>query len=98
MQVAHFAVMVAHFCRNNHSTIYAEKLIYLIKDRVHTISKNPNAFKATTFPDVRVSAIGHFSIYYKAIEMELIIVAFWDNRQDLKKLLERLNSPKDQFK
>ena len=72
----------------NGSTLYAEKLIKLIKVRIHTILRNPNAFKPTTFHDVRVSSLGHFSIYYKTTENELIVVAFWDNRQDPKKLLD----------
>ncbi|MEI6753284.1 MAG: type II toxin-antitoxin system RelE/ParE family toxin [Paludibacter sp.] len=76
----------------NGSSIYAEKLIKLIKERVNVISKNPTAFKLTTFQDVRVSALGHFSIYYKFTEQELIVVAFWDNRQDPTKLLEKIKS------
>jgi len=52
------------------------------------ISKNPGSFKQTIFNDVRMSSLGHFSIYYKTTETELIIVAFWDNRQDMNKLLE----------
>lgn len=76
----------------NGSTLYAEKLIQLIKERIGIISKNPTAFKSTTFEDVRVSSLGHFSIYYKTTEKEIIVVAFWDNRQDPKKILEDLNS------
>jgi len=34
--------------------------------------------------------MGHFSIYYKITETKLIIMAFWDNRQDPKKLLESI--------
>ena len=74
----------------NRSSIYAEKLIKLIRARIQTISKNPDAFKATIFQNVRVSSLGHFSIYYKTTEKELIVVAFWDNRKDPKKLLEQI--------
>lgn len=74
----------------NGSTIYAERLIKLIKDRIGTISRNPTAFKSTTFRDVRVSSLGHFSIYYKTTEKELIVVAFWDNRQDPKRIQEEI--------
>jgi len=31
--------------------------------------------------------MGNFSIYYKVSDQEIIITAFWDNRQDPKKLL-----------
>lgn len=74
----------------NGSTHYAEKLIKLIKERIKTIQNNPKAFKSTTFQNVRVSSLGHFSIYYLITEKELIVVAFWDNRQDPKKLLEQI--------
>ncbi len=32
--------------------------------------------------------MGHFSLLYKFNENEVIITAFWDNRQDPEKLLE----------
>jgi len=72
----------------NGSTLYAEKLVRLIKVRIRAIYRNPDIFKPTTFQDVRVSSLGHFSLYYKTTETTIIIVAFWDNRQDPKKLLE----------
>ena len=36
--------------------------------------------------------MGHFSIYYKLTKDKLIITAFWDNRQDPKKLLESIRN------
>jgi plasmid stabilization system protein ParE len=82
--------ILRYWTEKNGSTLYAAKLIKIIKVRIQTISRNPNAFKPTTFHDVRVSSLGHFSIYYKINETELIVVAFWDNRQDPKKLLEKI--------
>ena len=76
----------------NGSTLYAEKLVRLIKVRIRAISRNPDIFKSTTFEDIRVSSLGHFSLYYKTTETTIIIVAFWDNRQDPKKLLEDIKS------
>ena len=72
----------------NASTKYAQKLIKLIQKRVKIIADNPAAFKLTTHADTRESAMGNFSIYYKTTEQYLIITAFWDNRQDPKKLLD----------
>ena len=46
--------------------------------------------KSTDFKDVRVASLGNFSIYYKVTEKYIIVVSFWDNRQDPKKLLEVL--------
>src|SRR5215210_1111428 len=74
----------------NQSTVYAEKLIKLIANRAKVILKNPEAFKAADFPQTRISAMGHFSIFYKITETQLIITAFWDKRQDPKELLKLL--------
>jgi len=72
----------------NGSSVYAEKLIRLITDRSKVIAQHPEAFKLSDFNDVRVSSLGHFSIFYKYNFNYIIIMAFWDNRQDPKELLE----------
>jgi len=73
------------------STIYAEKLIKITARNLKIISKNPEAFKETEFDEVRESAMGHFSLYYKITVKEMIVIAFWDNRQDPKKLLKAIS-------
>jgi plasmid stabilization system protein ParE len=73
--------------KKNGSTVFAEKLIILITNQIKVIEKQPEAFKETEFPNTRESAMGHFSIYYRNTKSQLIIMAFWDNRQDPKKLL-----------
>jgi plasmid stabilization system protein ParE len=72
----------------NGSTTYAKKLIKLIKERLEIILEHPEAFKLTTYPETRESAMGNFSIYYKITETQLIVTAFWDNRQNPKTILE----------
>jgi plasmid stabilization system protein ParE len=71
----------------NGSTSFAEKLIKLIAVRIQVILRHPESFKSTIYPGTRESAMGHFSIFYKLTKDKLIITAFWDNRQDPKKLL-----------
>lgn len=39
-----------------------------------------------------MSAMGHFSIFYKYNHTAIIIIAFWDNRQDPKVLLAAISS------
>jgi plasmid stabilization system protein ParE len=73
------------------STSYAEKLMSLIKDRVNFIAEHYEAGKSTTYYDTREAAMGNFSIYYKITESQIFIMAFWDNRQNPKKLLQLLN-------
>lgn len=84
--------ILKYWTLRNGSILYAEKLINLTKDQIKIISDNPKAFKQTTFPDVRVSSLGHFSIFYKTTDENLIVVAFWDNRQDPKKLLDLIKN------
>jgi plasmid stabilization system protein ParE len=80
--------ILKYWTQRNKSTSYAEKLIDLIAKQIKIIQKHPESFKKADFPNTRVSAFGHFSIFYKVTEQFIIITAFWDNRQDLKKLLE----------
>ncbi len=74
----------------NGTTTYAEKLIKLTARQIKTISNNPFSFKKADYPNTFVSAMGHFSIFYKITSEKIIITAFWDNRQDPKKLLDLL--------
>jgi hypothetical protein len=66
-------------------------LIEITAKHLKVISKNPEAFKETEIDDVRESAMGHFSLYYKITPDQIIVMAFWDNRQDLKKLLKAIS-------
>lgn len=71
----------------NKSAKYPEKLTKLIAARIKVIQTNPEAFKLTSFLETRISAMGHFSILHKFTTDQIIITAFWDNRQDPAKLL-----------
>jgi toxin YoeB len=63
-------------------------LIEITAKHLKLISKNPVLFKETEINEVRESAMGHFSLYYKITPELIIVMAFWDNRQDSKKLLK----------
>ena len=80
-----------YWTERNKSTTYAEKLIEITAKHLKVISKNPNAFKETEMNDVRESAMGHFSLFYKITPDQLIVMSFWDNRQDPKKLLKSIS-------
>jgi plasmid stabilization system protein ParE len=83
--------ILKYWTERNESTIYAKKLIEITAKHLKVISKNPEAFKETEIDDVRESAMGHFSLYYKITPDQIIVMAFWDNRQDLKKLLKAIS-------
>ncbi len=76
-----------YWTERNKSTDYAKKLLTLIKKKITVIQKHPETGKEVDFPQSRVAAMGHFSIFYQIKTDQLIIIAFWDNRQDPRRLL-----------
>ncbi|MEJ4087595.1 type II toxin-antitoxin system RelE/ParE family toxin [Galbibacter orientalis] len=86
--------MLEYWVKRNKSNTYSKKLVKLVSDRTKQIADKPLIYKATDFKDIRVTSVGNFSIYYKVKSKEIIITAFWDNRQNLKELLEILNHKK----
>lgn len=80
--------ILKYWTERTQSTAYAVSLIELIAKHIKIISKNPEAFKETEIVNIRESAMGHFSLYYTFTDDQLIILAFWDNRQNPKKLLK----------
>jgi plasmid stabilization system protein ParE len=85
-----FVGILGYWVEKNKSTAYSKKLMKLVSERTKKIAENPFIHKSTDFTSVRVASLGNFSIYYKIYNEEIIITAFWDNRQDPKKLLKIL--------
>ncbi len=83
--------VLKYWTERNGNTTYAEKLIEITRNHLKVILKTPEAFKESDFSDVRESAMGHFSLYYKITSEYIIIMAFWDNRQNPKKLLKTIS-------
>ena len=82
--------ILKYWTLRNGSTTYAKKIIRISEKHTELIADNPFAFRATDFADTHVAAMGHFSIYYKVTESIIFITAFWDNRQNPKKLIRLL--------
>ena len=78
--------VLKYWLDKNKSNVYPKKLIKLVTQRTKQIAETPYMFKSTDFKNVRVASLGNFSIYYKVTDKSIIITAFWDNRQDPKKL------------
>jgi plasmid stabilization system protein ParE len=85
-----FVGILEYWVKRNKSNNYSKKLIEVVSKRTNQIAKNPFIYKSTDFKDIRVASLGNFSIFYKITEHHIIISAFWDNRQDPKKLLKIL--------
>lgn len=84
--------ILEYWLHRNKSNAYPLKLLRLSNEKANQIAVNPLLYKAADFPGTRVAAMGHFSLFYKVSDNTIIITAFWDNRQDLKKLLEILKA------
>ena len=82
--------ILEYWVRKNKSNSYSKKLLKLVSERTKQIAERPFIFKSTDFKDIRVAALGNFSIYYKVTEEQIIVTSFWDNRQNPKKLLKIL--------
>ncbi|MBP1223545.1 type II toxin-antitoxin system RelE/ParE family toxin [Flavobacterium sp. 1355] len=78
--------------KRNKSKTYSRKLVTEITQRVKFLANNPEIYIKTAFPDIRTSTLGHYNIFYRITTKELIVIAFWDNRQNpeiLSKILRR---------
>jgi plasmid stabilization system protein ParE len=89
-----FVGILDYWVKRTKSTAYSKKLINLVSEKTLEIAKSPFLYKFTDFKDTRVALVGNFSIYYKVEDQEIIITAFWDNRQDPKRLIEALKEAK----
>jgi hypothetical protein len=89
-----FVGILEYWLKRNKSNSYSKKLIELVGKRTSQISTQPLIFKTADYKNTRVATLGNFSIYYKVSKTEIIVTAFWDNRQDPKKLLKILQKSK----
>jgi plasmid stabilization system protein ParE len=89
-----FIGILDYWVKKNKSNTYAKKLLQLVAKTTEQIAKNPQAYKSTDYKNIRVASLGHFSIYYQVIIKYIIVLAFWDNRQDPKKLVQMLKHHK----
>ena len=76
----------------NGSTAFSRNLHEQINARIRTIVEFPQSGLMTDFENTRVTALGHYSLFYEVSKTDITITGFWDNRQDPGKLLEFLKS------
>ncbi|MCF6278734.1 MAG: type II toxin-antitoxin system RelE/ParE family toxin [Flavobacteriaceae bacterium] len=89
-----FVGVLEYWVKKNKSNNFSKKLLKLVTERTLQITAAPFIYKSTNFKDVRVASLRNFSIYYKITTQQIIVMAFWDNRQDPKKLLRILQNEK----
>ena len=64
----------------------------MVETLLKQIARNPYLFKDVGFKDTRVAPLLHFSLYYRVLNDQIVVTAFWDNRQDFKKLIHFLQT------
>lgn len=84
--------ILSYWKKRNGSAKYSEKILSNAHIRIKVILKYPESYKTTIYPETRISAMGHFSILYKFTDTQVIITAFWDNRQNPQKLIDIIKS------
>ncbi|NRA92553.1 MAG: type II toxin-antitoxin system RelE/ParE family toxin [Psychroserpens sp.] len=86
--------ILEYWVKRNKSSTYSKKLIKIVAKRTEQLAETPFICKKAEFKDTHVASLGNFSIFYKVTDKEILITAFWDNRQDPKKLLQILKDKK----
>lgn len=89
-----FVGILEYWVKRNKSNTFSKHLIEIVAERTKQISETPLIYMAAGFKDTRVASLGNFSLFYKTTHEEIIITAFWDNRQSPKKLLQILADKK----
>lgn len=85
-----FVGVLEYWANRTKSTTFSKKLIKLVEQKTQQISKTPFIYPTSGFKDHRIAIVKDFSIFYKVTEEDIIITAFWDNRQNPDKLLKIL--------
>lgn len=66
----------------NQSVVFSKKLNRLIKESLKLICKYPTLGKLTNKENVRVKILREYLIIYEITANEIVIVSFWDCRQN----------------
>jgi len=89
-----FSGILLFYVRRNGSKTYSKKLNSEVKKLIIILSNHPFLGKKTGITNTRVLIKGRYKIFYKIYPEELVILLFWDNRQNPEKLSEFLNDKK----
>lgn len=88
------SAILAYWTKRNGSRQYAKRIIEITGGVLKQIAKQPELYKSIDSKGIHSASIGHFSLYYSFDSLNLIVLAFWDNRQDPNRLLEIIKAQK----
>ena len=84
-----FLSVLEYWTNRNKSTTYSEKITIQVWDKIEILTTEPLSSIQSDFPNTRQAILGHFCLFYQ-IKSSDLITAFWDNRQDPRKILDIL--------
>lgn len=70
------------YIQNNGSAAYSVKLLHEIEGLINLISQNEFIGRLTANKFTRVIPIKHYAVFYEIDKNSIVIVSFWDNRQN----------------
>jgi toxin YoeB len=89
-----YSDILKFYVQRNGSKTYSKKLNNEVKKVLLLLSNHPFLGKKTGLPNTRVLIKGNHKIFYKIYAEELVILLFWDSRQNPKKLMGFLTGKK----
>jgi plasmid stabilization system protein ParE len=77
-------ISIGEFIENKWSPTQTNKFLEKVHKTIDLASKHPYMFKASSFKDnIRIGLVSkQTSFFYEIKENEIVILFFWDNRQD----------------
>ncbi|NOY96587.1 MAG: type II toxin-antitoxin system RelE/ParE family toxin [Chlorobi bacterium] len=85
--------ILEYWSKRNGNKKYSQKISRIIRGRIKYIVKFNYIGKETDFQNIRVTAAGYFSIFYQIKSDQIVVVCFWDNRQNPGKLEQIIKQP-----
>lgn len=85
-----YSGILKFYVQRNGSKTYSKKLNVEVSKFINLLLKHPFLGKKTSLSNSRVLIKGNYKIIYKIYPEELVILLFWDNRQNPEKLQEFL--------
>jgi len=84
--------VLQYWLEKNKSTSFSLKLLQKIDHTTKILSDHPSIGRKTEFEDVRIAALKNYSLIYTVLDTEIVVLAFWDNRQNPEMLHEMISS------
>ena len=89
-----YSEILKFYVQRNGTKTYSKKLNSEVKKLLLLLSNHPFLGKKTGLTNTRVLIKGYHKVFYKIYDEELVILLFWDSRQNPEKLQDMLSDVK----